>query len=91
MGETRRFDVRATIADLEAADEVSLVEEPAGHLALCREAASWLREFADREQRAVAAGEAELVYYRTINCACTAAQRYVHDCPKHGHPEPCHD
>lgn len=46
--EERRFSLSATIDDLEAADEVSLFEAPFGHLALCREAASWLRDLSTK-------------------------------------------
>ncbi|WP_066795242.1 hypothetical protein [Sphingomonas soli] len=32
------------------------------------------------------AGERELAYYHSSTCACTAAERYVETCPKHGIP-----
>jgi hypothetical protein len=35
-----------------------------------------------------AAGRRELEYHRATTCACTAAERYVPSCPKHGSPIP---
>lgn len=38
------------------------------------------------ERHDIAAGERELAHYRATTCPCTAAERFVETCPKHGIP-----
>jgi hypothetical protein len=38
------------------------------------------------ERAAMEAGDAEMNYFASTTCACTAAQRWVARCPKHGFP-----
>lgn len=49
---------------------------------VARDAALFALE--ELEQRDREQGDAELAYHHSVTCACTAAERHVHDCPKHG-------